>query len=235
MIERVDDKVVKWAGAAVAPAAVAVVGTPTDADAGVQVMLTDAGPYPMARGVFTDVGLLCRYRLFTSADDPRASHELLGRLLVAVADAPVVDGARLEFDADAEPLDPAWWVAVGVKPRPALAVRVKDRLSRDREPARPVVGPVRVDFPRTGVLRGVVVGARGIPVTGATVTVPPFPAVYRTDARGRFETARLPLTDSGTRVEVRAKGQVQQTVVSDDRPVTVVFEGLGGTKDEAGT
>jgi Carboxypeptidase regulatory-like domain len=157
------------------------------------------------------VVLRLRYVVAAHGPSDAAALELIDRLLVASVDTPLP--ADLEVDFAPVPIDV--WQALGVRPRPAVTVRVMARYA----PATPEVPVVRQPLKVIGagvrMLRGTVVGNGDVPLAGAEVVVAATNATTRTSDRGAFEFAGVPDSLDPVRLAVRTKGR---TFTADVRP-----------------
>jgi Carboxypeptidase regulatory-like domain len=159
----------------------------------------------------TPVVLRLRYVVAAQGPSDAAALELIDRLLAASVDSPLP--ADLEVDFAPVPIDV--WQALGVRPRPAVTVRVTARYA----PAVPDVPVVREPLKVVGAgvrrLRGTVLGNDDVPLAGAEVVVAATQATTRTSASGTFEFASVPDTPDPVRLAVRTKGR---TFTADVRP-----------------
>ena len=147
--------------------------------------------------------VLLRYLVTAAAASPEDAHALLGKLLFAALENPDLE---LEF----EPPSLLLWRALGIAPRPAFVVQ--RRLSKDL-PAKVVktVRESRFEISHLRQLRGVVVGRDGHGLAAAEIEVPAFSVSTRTDANGRFQLPRVPVSPEAAPLMVRAAG-MEQTI-----------------------
>ncbi len=159
-----------------------------------------------------------RYLVAASAKEPSAAHRLLGELLFSAL-------AREDVEVDEAPVPLALWSALKVAPRAAFILQVPftRELPELRGPLvrKPLVQHLVVGSP----LHGQVLGPGDFPIAGASVEVPSLSLSARTDARGRFTFANVPVSPPAQLV-VRAKGDVQAFTApaSLDGPVTIRFQ-----------
>jgi hypothetical protein len=159
------------------------------------------------------VPVVLRLRYLVAAHGPSDAEalELIDRLLAASVDTPLP--ADLEVDFAGVPIDV--WQALGVRPRPAVTVRVTARYAPP-VPEVPVVRePLKVVGAGVRLLRGTVLGNGDVPLAGAEVVVAATQATTRTSDRGAFEFTSVPDSLDPVRLAVRTKGR---TFTADVRP-----------------
>ncbi|MBK8978598.1 MAG: carboxypeptidase regulatory-like domain-containing protein [Planctomycetes bacterium] len=205
---------------------------PTDAD-GAHVWLVELRRAGAARGVAQDeLRFAARYVVsFTRSDDPLDAHARLGRIVAALAD-------HADWALDTDGIDTELWRAVGVPPRPAIAVLAPWRVER-----RKAVGPpaLRLGVEVEGItsLRGAVVGiARGdgdtalrAPLAGASVRAPALGRSAITGRDGTFVLDGIRATGDIT-LHVAARGR-QRTVRLDPaaaQPLEIEIDMDGATR-----
>lgn len=172
---------------------------------GVSVYLLDIAPQPPARGaVRPPLQLWLRYLVSTWAEDQADADRLLVELAYAA-----MGHTDLELDTDVTPA--ATWMALQAVARPSFIVRTTARRARPRAAAPPVLHPLRLEPAQPGVIAGVVLGPRKIPLADATVALPSVGRETRTDSHGRFHLFGVPGPPVSTHLVVRAKGT--ETVV----------------------
>jgi hypothetical protein len=124
-----------------------------------------------------------------------------------------------------EPIPVETWVALRVRPRPALVVEVPIRVSRPVARMPLVRGPIRVEGVPMVALHGTVLGPGNVPVPGARVRAIDIGASAHTDGDGRFVLPGLPAVGS-TRLSVSGKGLHLSTdvVVASAEPVVLLCD-----------
>jgi hypothetical protein len=172
----------------------------TQAPSGVALHLTELLEEPPPRGPRRPpLQLLLRYLVSCWAERTEDAHKLLGELAFAAMENP-------EFRVDLTPASSEFWRACALPPRPSFFLCVPCRLERERKPAALVRGPIVIKATGLSPLDGQVLGPDDIPVMGARVEVPTLGLVSRTDFRGHFHFASIPM-ESPLVLHVNAKGR----------------------------
>lgn len=211
MIDRVDERLEKWAAAALGKEKVEVTfAFPPAVKRGVGLHLLEVLPAPPLRTPKRPpLQLTLRYLVTASAENPADAHRILGELAFAALENP-------DFDVEIEPLPPAVWTALGVPLRPAFVLRVPLRRERPEPPVRRVRMPLVIRNAPMRPFTGLVVGPGGIPIVGARVEAPSLGQAAETDVRGRFRFPGVPVGMDLRALRVFAKGL--EVDVKLDRP-----------------
>ncbi|MEN8206777.1 MAG: Pvc16 family protein [Pseudomonadota bacterium] len=163
-----------------------------------------------------------RYLVTTSAKDPVKAHKLLGDLVFAAME-------HAEFDVDLEPLPATCWTALGIAPAPAFLLRMHIVREREQEAQR-VRNVMDIKSSSLNGVNGVVVGPGEIPIANARVEFPFTGAATRTDSKGRFYLAAIPVSPDAREFLVQAKGkELSVTMKPKDmqkQPVVIHFDVL---------
>lgn len=179
---------------------------------GINCYLLDLLPSPPPSGNrIAPLQFSVRYLVTAWSADAATAHQRLGALVFAALD-------HDEYDADLEPVPPALWHALGVRPRPAFFLRTLVRRPRPEPDVRYVRQPLVVRSAPAGTLVGIVHGPNSVPLAGARVELPALQRSTYADASGHFHFATVPL-DPPLQLIVRAKGRVHHVTV--DRPTSV--------------
>ena len=149
----------------------------------------------------TPLQIMLRYLVAPVALDPRASHRILGELLVAALE-------NKEFEIEKEPLPMAAWTAFAMMPRPSFILRVPFRLERAVKLAPPVRHPLVLQPAPFQTLSGEVLGPEDAPIMNARVEIPLINRATLTDYQGRFQFSAVPSEPKIKKLLVRAKGRV---------------------------
>jgi len=220
VIQRADALLKRWIqsvlGAGTVVAALPRGAANPDGPRGIAVELIDIGAAPPPRNTKRPP-LVCslRYLVTAWAETADKAHELLGTLLFAALD----DERRtadMPVEADLAPIPPETWLALGAMQRPAFVARLPLSVERP-EPAVPRVKVPVLEIVNAATIYGQVVGPGDIPLAGATVVLLSTGQSVSTDGQGRFRFSMVPVRPAKRKLEVRAKGDVQQfeTAASD--------------------
>jgi hypothetical protein len=142
--------------------------------------------------------LVLRCLVWVVGDVDGADHPL-DRILVAAANA-------TERALVLEPLPPQTWLALGVRPRPALLFDVPVQIARPGPTAPLVRQPVRVREAPMRSLHGRVVGPGDIPLAGMRVEIASTGQATHTDSRGMFAFSGVPAGEPA-RLRLRGRGR----------------------------
>jgi hypothetical protein len=155
---------------------------------------------PGTRGHPRTFELSLRYLVTVAGPDPEAAHQLFGNLIVAAL-------ARPDWQVEMRQLEPAFWAAFGVAPRPALILSCPLVVTRPHR-VKAVRHPAEIRLAPVVYLHGRVLTPDNVPIAHARVEVAGTQAVTFTDEDGHFQLAALPPRDDddSTSLRVTAKG-----------------------------
>lgn len=167
------------------------------------------------------LALEARFLVTAWAEKEEAAHEMLATLAFAAAEA---DGLTLRAD----PPEMAFWLAMGLPPRPALVFGAPIHRFRAVAPEAIVTHEPDVRFVTRAAVSGVLVTPKGQPIAGAEVALEPLDRRTRTDAKGRFEFAGVPLGLPTLTMVFAARGRRHVVALNGDadgfKPVQVEWE-----------
>jgi hypothetical protein len=161
-----------------------------------------------------------RYLVSVNAAAVEDAHRVLGPLVFAAMDRP---GCEVELDM----LPGDLWLALGVKPRPALILRVPLRLARPEPAVGIVLHPIVINEAPLRSLSGRVLGPGDIPLAGARLELPSLGLAVRTDHRGHFTFPPIPIDPLPTELVISARGRVLRVApdkhLMPDHTLTITF------------
>ena len=164
------------------------------------------------------------YLIAPSAADPIEALRLLDTLLGALAD-------RADVELVSGPLDPQLWLALGVPPRPALALRTVARMDRPQSMAPPVRVPMILRTEGVRPLHGRLVSSTGISIASAEIHVAGIEAPVRTGSDGRFSFPAVSASEPPSTFEVYARGLryevAAEPALDASVPVVLVIDPIG--------
>ncbi|PMR62476.1 carboxypeptidase regulatory-like domain-containing protein [Verrucosispora sp. ts21] len=121
--------------------------------------------------------------------------------------------------------DPALWTAFGTPPRPALLIDVPVQITPARQPAAPVLHPLRLRQLDMLTFDGRVVGPAEQPLAAMRVEVVGQAYATRTDPAGRFRIVGVPHDPEQpgpVRLRLTGRGQVLTAEVDPTEPDIVI-------------
>jgi hypothetical protein len=209
MIEEVDKQLREWIGSVAKGVDVGLGAPPASAEsAAVSCYLLDVqNAVPGTRGHPRTFELSLRYLVTVAGPDPEAAHRLFGELIVAAL-------ARPDWQVELRQLEPAFWAAFGVAPRPALFLRCPLVVTRPHR-VKAVRHPAEVRLAPVVYLNGRVLTPDDVPVARARVEIAGTQSVTFTDADGHFQLSALPPRDDGDAAALRVTAKGVEVLVAD--------------------
>lgn len=143
------------------------------------------------------------YLICADAPEPQQALQVLEAVLVAALEARPDDMG--DFEVDLAPLPSEEWTALGVRPRPAVRLRLTAHHQRRVDQGSVVRTPLQLVGTGSQRLAGRVIGPGDQPLAGAEVAVEAIAATTRTSDDGTFSFPMVPT--GAVRLAVRAKGR----------------------------
>jgi hypothetical protein len=175
---------------------------------------------PGYRGHPRSFELSLRYLITVAGPNAEEAHRVFGNLIVAAM-------ARADWQVEIRPLEPAFWAAFGVAPRPALFLRCPLGVSRPHRVQR-VRHLAEVRLAPVAVLSGVVVTPDDVPIARARVEIAGTEAVTFTDQDGHFQLSALPPRDEDDSTPLRVTAKGVEVLVADatraSKPLVIRLE-----------
>jgi hypothetical protein len=162
---------------------------------------------PGTRGHPRTFELSLRYLVTVAGPDAEATHKLFGNLIVAAL-------ARPDWQVEMRQLEPAFWAAFGVSPRPALFLRCPLVVTRPHR-VKVVRHPAEVRLAPVVYLNGRVMSPDNVPIARARVEIAGTQAVTFTDEDGHFQLSALPPRDDGDSTSLRVTAKGVEVLVAD--------------------
>jgi Pvc16 N-terminal domain len=175
---------------------------------GIGLYLLELNPKPPFRNSRKPpLQFLVRYLVTAWADQAEDAHRLLGELAFAAME-------NTEFETDLSPV----WQAFGVAPQPSFILGIPVQKVRPEAEAPLVRTPLVVNSSVVTSFHGVVLGPGDVPISDARVAIPGLQLETRTDYKGRFRFALVPIEPAKKTLQVRAKGRVRSLITEESHP-----------------
>lgn|SRR5262249_40299049 len=202
MLGQTDDRLREWIGTVLPGVSVTHDIPPEPADKPlIAVYLMDVLSNPSARGTKRPpLQISLRYLITGWSREASEAQRLLVDLLFAAMD-------QADFEVERNPVPLELWLAFGLTPRPAFFLRVPLRQQRPESATKLVLQPMVIAEAAVGSLQGTIVGPGEVPIADALVEAPSLNLTTRTDYKGRFRFAAVPVQPRAPGLRITAKGR----------------------------
>jgi hypothetical protein len=203
VIDKIDRQLQDWVATVLDSTAVSF-GPPTEdpSEPRVSLYLYEISEMPPARGEDRPpLQAALHYLITVLAEDPLASHRMLGELLFGAMEE---RGFEVQLGVATGDL----WSTFGTRRRPSFVLKVPLRLERKEPLAKPVTQPVELSQSTIGPLWGRLVAPVGdaeVPLTNAVVELPSYHLSTRTGRKGEFYFRTVPFTPKEKLLRVKAR------------------------------